>query len=240
MEKAILDNRIACKDSYRNKNNNLMIVCETKESRDALNEILTNSNQNISTSTPERNQTKISIVGLHREYTKEEILDMVVRQNDFVRKFAMVNNMEDHFRVLTVRPTKNAVDVFQVFASVSTILRDGIKEFKDKLSIGLTSCRVYDQYYVKRCYKCQNFGHHSRECNETEDTCAKCSGNHATNTCMSSNKKCINCVRHGSDSLNHHAFDTKCPIMMKQQDSVKSLLSKDDLNLQRYKTMEVT
>ena len=94
---------------------------------------------------PKGKNPSITIVGVPREYSSEEINGMIVKQNDFVKRFAIANNMEDHFKVFSVRPTKNNPNVFQIFATASQVLRDGFKQHNDKLTLGLTSCKIYDQ-----------------------------------------------------------------------------------------------
>ena len=165
---------------------------------------------------------------------------MLVKQNDFIRKFTVANNIDDHFKVLSIRPTKKNPNLFQVFASVSPVLRDGITQFRNKLTLGLTSCKVYDQYHIKRCNKCQHFGHYSKDCQSQENHCAKCGEDHATNTCTSSNQKCINCVRSGTGTQDHSAFDINCPSMLKQQELLKRKLANSNLNLLRYKRAQAT
>ena len=120
----------------------------------------------------------------------------------------MANRIDDHFKVFSVRPTKKNPNVFQIFASVSPVLRDGIRQFKDKLRLGLTSCKVYVKYHAKRCNKCQHFGHYSTECTSQEEFCAKCGDKHATNNCNATIKKCINCVRSGTGTHAHLTFDS--------------------------------
>ena len=240
VEKAIMDNDIVLKDTYRNKDDDLVIVCDSKKSRDTLNNLVNNADGNIATKTPRGKQPTISIVGLPREYIKEEITDMLIKQNEFVKRFAVANKIEDHFKVLVVRPTKNNQTKFQVFATVSTILRDGLKEHKDKLTIGLSTCKVYDQFYVKRCNKCQDFAYYSKNCNAEDNTCAKCGGNHSAYSCTSTNKKCINCVREGNVTQDHCAFDSICPAILKQQELVKKQFAKNSLNLSRYKAAQTT
>ena len=160
---------------------------------------------------------------------------MVVKQNEFIKSFAVVNNIHDHFKVLVVKPTKNDEQKFQVFAGVSSVLRDGIKQYNDKLTLGLAVCKVYDQYHVKRCNKCQQFGHYSKHCTSTVEICAKCAGNHATNSCSSDIKKCFNCDKNNFENHDHHAYDTKCPSMLKQQELLKKQL--DSLNDSRIRRM---
>ena len=144
-----LPNNIGLQKSYTNKSGELVLVCDSKESRDNLSTIVDSIDNTIPTKRPTGKRPTIAIVGLHKDYTKEQIVTMVVKQNEFVRKFMTSNNIEDHFKVLVVRPTKRNENVFQAFVSVSAMLRAGIKQYKDKITLGLTSCKVYDQYHVK-------------------------------------------------------------------------------------------
>ena len=81
----------------------------------------------------------------------------------------------------------------------------------NEITVGLSICKIYDRMFIKRCNKCQGLGHYYKECQKTESTCAKCSGEHRTDECTSSTLKCINCVNNGSSPVNHAAFDHKCP-----------------------------
>jgi hypothetical protein len=233
VEKAIMENEINLKETYKDKKGGLGIVCGDQEARDKLRDIVSNSGANVPTKTPSAKTQTISIVGLHKESNPEEVVDMLVKQNEFVRRFTAVNNINDHFKVLAIRPTKNNQNVFQVFAAVSGILRDGIKQFRDKVTLGLTSCKVYDRYNVKRCNRCQHYGHYSRDCTSDSEHCAKCAGAHATETCTATIKKCINCVRTGVASQGHHAFDSTCPTMIARQEVIKSKVDKTNLNALR-------
>ena len=85
--------------------------------------------------------------------------------------------------------------------------------------VGLMSCKIYDQYFVKRCNKCQNFGHYYQECTQDQHICAKCGLNHPTNSCQSQEKKCTNCVKEGlqDEAVKHFAYDSQCPTLKKSQ-----------------------
>ena len=233
MEKAILDNSINLHDSHTDKDGGLVLVCGSQESRDQLNTIVTENFQTVQTKTPKGKRPTITIVGLSRGYNAEEITDMIVKQNEFVKNFAVANNIHDHFKVLVVKPTKNDEQKFQVFAGVSSVLRDGIKQYNDKLTLGLSICKVYDQYHVKRCNKCQQFGHYSKHCTATVDVCGKCAGNHTTMSCSSVTKKCFNCHKNNFDNHEHYAYDAKCPSIIKQQENLKKQL--DYLNESRIR-----
>jgi hypothetical protein len=89
-----------------------------------------------------------------------------------------------------------------------TVMRDGkitetpsvILAFEgnipDKLQIGLYSFKV-EPYIPKpiRCGKCQRYGHKTRDCKKSSDTCPRCADNHPVTACNSDNHaaKCVNC-----------------------------------------------
>ena len=74
-------------------------------------------------------------------------------------------------------------DCFQAFANVSTTLRDGFYLYKNKVTIGLVLCKIYDRFHVKRCNNCQKFGHYMNECSCHD---------HCTRDCTSNESVCIN------------------------------------------------
>jgi hypothetical protein len=240
VEKVIMENNIGLQKSYKNKNGELIVVCDSREARDNLSTMVSNVDERIPTISPNGKRPTVAIVGLYKEYSKEEITAMVVKQNQFVKNFVKTNNIDEHFKVLAVRPTKRNQNVFQVFASVSAVLRDGIKQYNDKLTLGLTSCKVYDQYHVKRCNKCQLFGHYIKDCTSTEAYCAQCGDMHETSNCSSTVKKCINCVRSDAEHHDHYAFDMNCPAVLLQQELLKNVLEKDRSALLNYTAGQTT
>ena len=49
---------------------------------------------------------------------------------------------------------------YQVVARVSDEVRKAIKANKDRLFVGMSSYRVVDRFYIKRCNKCRQYGHY--------------------------------------------------------------------------------
>ena len=104
---------------------------------------------------------------------------MLVLQNQFIKKFSAANKIEDHITIHVIKPLRNKPTVFQIFASVSPVLREGLRVFKNKVVVGLVSCKVYDRKQSRRCNNCQHFGHFAKDCPTPEETaCGKCSGDH--------------------------------------------------------------
>ena len=107
-------------------------------------------------SSPKTKFIPINIVGLTKSRKEDEIIPLIVNQNDYIKSFASVNKIDDHIRVNAVKPLRNKPDVYQVFASVSPILREGISHHNNKVIIGLKPCKVYDKSLTRRCNNCQN------------------------------------------------------------------------------------
>ena len=154
-ESAIMDNNIPVVESYDNKSGDLMVVCETEDNRDELKHLVTSANYEIVMNIRRKIRPSLIIVGLRKEYNREKIINMLMMQNNFMKKFAVSINTDDHIKMFAVRQLKNNESCFQVFANVSSYLREGFRYFKDKVTLGLISCKIYDRYHVKRCNNCQ-------------------------------------------------------------------------------------
>ena len=224
VEKAILENGISVTKSFKSNSGELVLVCENKDSCDKLQNIISNTTENIVTKQMNRKKPSITIVGLRKKYEKEEVLNLLVAQNQHLKQFSTVNNINEHFEIHDIKPTRAKESVFQVFASVSEVLRNGLSNYNDKVTIGLINCKVYDRFLVKRCNNCQGLGHFYKDCpTPNEPRCAKCSLNHATNSCTNTEtKKCVNCAAKDLES-DHTTFDPKCPSVVREVEKKKDL-----------------
>ena len=61
---------------------------------------------------------------------------MLIAQNEFIKIFSIQNDISDHLKIHIIKPLRNKPTTFQVFASVSPTLRDGLRRNKDKIVIG--------------------------------------------------------------------------------------------------------
>ena len=156
---------------------------------------------------------------------------MLAAQNEFIKIFQIQNEMAEHFKIHVVKPCRNNPSVYQVFASVSSVFREGLKSNKDRVIIGVTMCRVYERQNTKRCNNCQLYGHFAKDCpTALVAICGKCSEEHRTDQCTSEVKKCINCVRNNEESSDHPVFFHKCPSLVKYMEEAKL---NQNLNLKR-------
>ena len=71
---------------------------------------------------------------------------------------------------------------FLVVARVSEDIQKLIKMSNDKIYMDLVSHRVVDRFYIKRCNKCQQFGHYEKECTH-ELHCGFCKQHHKSSDC---------------------------------------------------------
>ena len=107
IEKTVVDNDIPLKETFTNKEGDLVLVCESAEKRDELKTLVQTAKEDIKMNTPKPKQHSITIVGMAREYNKEEIKKLIVQQNALIKLFTESNSLDDHFQVHNVKPLKN-------------------------------------------------------------------------------------------------------------------------------------
>ena len=240
IESAIVRNNIPVEKCFQNQTGDFFVELETEGERDQLISIVTTSNTEMVVETPREIRHGITIVGLPDEYGKEEIIDMLMLQNGFIRQFAKSNDIHKHIKIHAVTSLKNKPSCFQAFGDVSSTLREGFHYFSNKVTLGLNSCIIYDRYDVKRCYNCHKFGQHAKDCHtKDEHVCGKCGDGHSTKECQSETKKCINCVRNNVTDVKHAASSHLCPSLVEQTNVLKKRNDKY-LNYNRKKTILTT
>ena len=228
VENSVIESKIPVSKSYNDKSGNLVVVCDSAESRDRLKTQVSAVNKNIEMKAPSERCPAVSIVGLSKSYEHHKIVEMMTQQNHFLRQFAAGNNIEDHIKIFAVKPIRGNQDVFQAFARISSVLRLGFKTFNDKVTIGLSTCKVYDQHHIKRCNNCQGLGHYYKDCPTPEVTvCANCGQNHSTRDCDVFADKCVNCTNTElpPEECLHKASDQNCPSLRKAQEKMKRNLN---------------
>ena len=237
IERVLIENEISLAESRQSKEGNLVLTCESRSARDELKNLVLEANQEITMSSPKTKQQSITIVGLPNDSTKEEVMKSIITQNEFIKQFSLMNKIDDHITIHVIKPLRNKPTVFQVFASVSKVLRDGLSYHKDRIIVGLMSCKIYDRHQVMRCNNCQHFGHFAKACPTPEEPfCGKCSENHRTDSCEKYERKCINCVRSENGDCNHAVTYHGCPAVIKQIELMKS----KNLNLSSPRTLQLT
>jgi polyhydroxyalkanoate synthesis regulator phasin len=134
--------------------------------------------------------------GLNKETTEEEfklvvegLPELVNREIDIIRSF------------VDRRGATNII--FDTDSQTNQILLK-----LGRVAIDFNRCRFDNFIPVKRCFRCQKFGHISPNCSEPE-VCGGCGGAHDTRGCNVATPHCVNCEReteHRSDSKTCPAF----------------------------------
>ena len=117
---------------------------------------------------------------------------------------------------------------YQLVARVSNEIRERIKKNKDTIFVDLTAHRIVDRFYIKRCNKCQKFGHYQDNCTSDKIRCVFCcSDSHCSSSCPiknqdTSNFSCPNCKDANKDFSGHSSHWFKCPTCLEVQNKLKS------------------
>ena len=232
VEKLCVDNGIPVHKTFDlKKSQGTGIVLNNKLDADRLKEKLSNDLprhkvENVATIKP-----AISDVGLKWEYSKEELTEMIKKQNPGITSLfeSTVTSGDDKcLDILAIKPLKNNCEIYKAIIRVSNVIRSVISKQGDRLYIGFqSSCKVYDNIFVLRCYKCQEYNHHSKEC-KNQAVCGFCAGGHETRNCSEKSNvhgaKCVNCTKAGKtgSDTSHEAGSLDCHVYKQQYHKVKN------------------
>ena len=231
IEKSVMDNGLQVSSQFVNKKGDQVFVLPSQSAREKLKHELVSSGIPIDkVAEPKQKYPAISVVGIPSHFdkdSKESLFNTLLKQNpgivDLVRKETSV------FEILMIKPLRKNPNIKQAIIRLSDDIRLTIKNSGERLFCCMSSCRVYDQLYIKRCNKCQDFGHYAKECTGAA-CCGICaSSNHETSSCPyrenpdESVMCCINCKK--TDSITDHkhlASSTSCPTYLAKQEKLKS------------------
>ena len=111
----------------------------------------------------------VSILNVKEFTSKEDFIERVKKQNPQIKE--KLDQGGEFSIVFTKKPQEaqnprnnNNKPSIQIVARVSDDIRQVIKMSGDKLYMDLVAHRVVDRFYIKRCNKCQQFGHYEKDC----------------------------------------------------------------------------
>ena len=229
LEKLCVDNGISVHNTFTlKKSTDTGVVLNSKNDADKLKEKILNSCpehkiEKVATKVP-----SINVVGLAREYSKEEVLTMVKNQNPSITSLLESSTSpEDKILEVTyIAPLKNNSNLFRASIRVSNVIRSAISKQNDRIFVGSHTCKVYDSVFTLRCYNCQEYGHHSKDC-KNEANCGFCAEKHETRSCGYSLAEdpmlssCINCIRAKHEDHKHEANCFTCPVYLENYEKAK-------------------
>ena len=231
INKIVSDNKLQVNMIGVSQKGNTFIHCPTKEASITLQTHIQSELAGHVVHSLQDSLPSISIAGITEtqwnplHVTPEGITNFIQKlrdQNPFLD--GLITDGET-FNVIFMKPPNGVYNNFQIVARVSPKIRDAISAHWNRLFIGATSVRVYDRFYVKRCNKCNKFGHYKDNCTETS-SCGICGvQGHESETCNhktdTSRFSCINCKRENLTHTGHNATSRKCPAYLIAQKKVK-------------------
>ncbi len=84
---------------------------------------------------------------------------------------------------------------------------------------------------TKGCYKCYEFNHVTRDCDEPRTWCAKCAYAHDRKTkCQVHEIRCITCLRRKHKDYYHYAFSKHCPVYRRENNLIANINENENQN----------
>ena len=239
LEKTCIDSGVSAVKTFElHKSKNTGIVLNSRKDAEKLVGEIEDKLPSYDVELISAKKPEINVVGLSREYSFDELLEMIQKQNPeiaelFVEKTTLLD--DKHMSVISVTKIKSYKGTqqtpYKATIRVSNLIRYLISKQGNRLFLGSQTCKVYDSFFVPRCYKCQEYGHQSKKCSQEKSTCGYCAENHETKTCnkkgdTTNTPKCINCVRFSEKSkkhidTDHYAGFHDCPQLLVRQMEMK-------------------
>ena len=226
IHQAAVKTNASVSNAYHNNEGDAVIVLENQESRESMLPVIQDEidPEQFTVVTPKQRQQTITIINIAREYTKDELLERVKSQNTW--RFSGIDVNETNFKVIYFKKQFKNPEFYKAVVRVSNELRHRIEIAGDKLNIGVTSCAVYDDFFVKRCNRCQRLNHWKDACpDDIPVVCGRCAGNHETLTCHSEDRKCVNCSQAGYTEISHETSSLNCRAYKEAQQKLQSTIN---------------
>ena len=192
-------------------NGAVLVSCENEQSVEKLKRNMEQEmGEHYEVGVPKVRDFRVKLFGLPTKYTGDELIKQIKDKNKFLEFDDIA------FKVIYEQKMQNQSRynaIFEVkFESFKKIMQ------AERLGVGLGKYRVLEALYVKRCYKCLGFNHHSSQC-KRHQTCSHCTGEHKFIECENKNEipKCVNCSYANQNhalslQTNHNSFDHRCLI----------------------------
>ena len=228
-----IENKIAVAKIGVSQTGHTFVQCPSVQDRDKLQPLLSADFGNKDVVVLKEKLPHVSIVDIAKSQGddisstgfKDELLKQIRNQNHQVDTLIESGH---EFEILFVRLGRDTSKCTAV-ARVSCKIRDVIRTNRNKLFIGICSCRVFDRFFVKRCNKCQGFGHYKGECTNQE-VCGYCGGEHSSENCELKETndfaklKCVNCKKMNLPDSGHSTFWSGCPAYIAAQNKLRKTI----------------
>ena len=99
-----------------------------------------------------------------------------------------------------------------IFEATGLLFRRLVNSY---VNIDFNSHFCREEISVRRCFKCQKYGHSAVICRNEDNTCAVCADKHCMKDCTSQDSKCANCIAAKNNNFTHPVFSKDCPEYLK-------------------------
>lgn len=175
---------------------------------------------------PKKIKPKLKITNIDEDEMKlkvENLIDTIKKQNNIDRR-----KKGSYIRVVKrINNTKRGETTRRENKEEGSLILEIDEETHElmlgrrKINIGWKKCMVFNHYSVRRCFKCWGYYHIAKNC-ARQETCHKCAGEHKSNECTATKKKCINCMYKNKTynlKINdeHNALSVECPTYIRAE-----------------------
>lgn len=150
----------------------------------------------------------VRIAGISNDLDETEVVEAIRDQNDFLTD-------GDEFRLKVLKKAGNGKSSFAVLQCNGTCFRKLISA--GRINLGFNRCSVFENFDLRRCFKCWRFNHLARDCEVDKVVCLKCAGPHLCKDCSEVDARCANCVYFNKEfkcnfDTGHEVVDRECPV----------------------------
>lgn len=133
---------------------------------------------------PKQLNPRIKIVGLTENLSKEDVLNYMKKQNEFMAQ----NSSLEIIQVKENRQGTGYIVIAEVDGNCYNICMQN-----KRINIKWDRCRVYDYINIRRCFNCAGYNHLASFC-KNRKACTKCAEEHTLTECQNEDVKCRNCI----------------------------------------------
>ncbi|GBM92131.1 Putative protein in type-1 retrotransposable element R1DM [Araneus ventricosus] len=166
------------------RNNGIAITCTKEGDAQAIMDKIANTeslNKLITARKPKKRHPSIIIYDISDQTTNEEIQDALRHhtgiENDIKLRFKLRGRTEGTSHWVIETPS----DEFQKISMIK------------KLPINWSMHNVREFFHIKKCQRCQAYGHLVNNCKNIKPFCGFCGNRHQTSQCRATVACCINC-----------------------------------------------
>lgn len=216
VESAINPNQFEIRGVKKASSGGIIIECSNDVECEKLQqEVEKKLGNDVVATKPAKRLPKVKILRIsHYDKTDEELIGDLKLQNPNIK--------DDELKVIKREDVVGKSDgCFNVILQVTGKTHKKLMN-EQRVRIGWNNCKVVDNVYIMRCYKCLGFSHKAAECKNQQSTCQRCSStNHEKKDCKAETEKCANCMRTNSVlklnlDVNHSVWSTECKVYQRK------------------------